>query len=121
MVCRILPAVLLSMSLIFMMQGCRDNDDMSEARYDGELQKLCKEATDAARKKQYEVSDSLGKRLYQLADIEDNDIYRIKGLICMSYSLIDNKGFDQSLHYLKKAESLLAREKTIHLQRNCIM
>lgn len=93
-----------------MLQSCGGNENMEAGNPDTirEMQTLLKKATAAAQKEDFHLSDSLGNRLYQLADLADNDLYRINALICMSYSMRKNPDTGKRLRYLRQAEKLLA-------------
>ena len=73
------------------------------------MRKLYAEATVAYIKKDFKRSDSLGNTLFNLAEIADDDKFRILGLIGMSYSRSESANRNERFKYLYKAESLLGR------------
>lgn len=68
---------------------------------------LFRQGKDAAMKKDFRKSDSLGNVLLHLADISDNDECRVRGMMCLGYSMVEAKNEGEGGQYLLKAERLL--------------
>lgn len=105
---RIYSIALVAVPLLFIIASCGSKkQDNKSSGNEAVMQGLYEDATAASMEKDYPRSDSLGTALLHLANIADNDKYRILGLLCMSYSRIDNENPDERFKYLRRAEALL--------------
>lgn len=101
---RYLPIVIIL--LLLSLSGCQNQPGRSGASKNHEMEELFDRATDAASKKDFNVSDSLGRELYDKADFADNDLYRAFGLLAISYSRLKDSDREKRLKYLKQAERI---------------
>lgn len=74
----------------------------------GTMQRLFQQAKSASMKGDFKKTDSLGAELLHLADISDNDEYRVRGLMCLSYPLVEKRDSPGHMRYLSKAEKILS-------------
>lgn len=98
-----LPAIIALLAAAACGRSHNDRHDDNDAT----MRSLFQEGKTAAMKKDYNKSDSIGDVLLHLADISDNDEYRVRGLMCMSYSRIEMRDSIEQMRYLKQAEKIL--------------
>lgn len=88
--------------------GCGKGGRVSGKSGDeAEMKEMYIEATRQASTGNFHASDSIGRELYNRADMVGNDLYRIAGLLSMSYSRQDDADRRRRFEYLVKAEELL--------------
>lgn len=99
-----LPAIisLLAVTACNHDNGSRPDDNETTMR------SLFQEGKSASMKGDFKKSDSIGAVLLHLADLADNDEYRARALICLSYSRIEMRDSTKQMKYLLQAEKMLA-------------
>lgn len=72
------------------------------------MRSLFQEGKTASMRGDFKKSDSIGAVLLHLADLADNDEYRARALMCLSYSRIEMRDSTEQMRYLLQAEKMLA-------------
>lgn len=99
----ILPVII----TLLIATACIGNHDNPSDGNKDTMYSLFQQAKAASMKGDFKKSDSIGAELLHLADISDNDEYRVRGLMCLSYPLIEKRDSPGHMRYLIQAEKIL--------------
>lgn len=99
-----LPAIIALLASAACGRSHNDRHDDNEAT----MRTLFQEGKTASMKGDFKKSDSIGAVLLHLADISDNDEYRVRAFMCLSYSRIEMRDSREQMRYLLQAEKILA-------------
>lgn len=100
----ILPAI----TALLAVTACNHNNGNRPDDKETTIRSLFQEAKTASMRGDFKKSDSIGAVLLHLADLADNDEYRARALMCLSYSRIDMRDSMEQMRYLLQAEKMLA-------------
>lgn len=100
----ILPAIISLLAVT----ACNHNNGNRPDDKETTMRSLFQEAKTASMRGDFKKSDSIGAVLLHLADLADNDEYRARALMCLSYSRIEMRDSTEQMRYLLQAEKMLA-------------
>lgn len=102
---RLLPILIAAAIMLTAVIGCTDKPRTSQAHRE-RLDSLFRSATDAARKDDFHVSDSLGRLLYKEAVTIGNKTFEAYGLLAQGFYPKTSVGCEERLALVRQAEEL---------------